>query len=122
MNSTLRSQTLPLLFQKRLRPCSMALPAGANGPVRSVSTPSVMVSAVTPTSVLIAPEDGVLLAVSALVEQAPAARSSAARVLAAATRPGLRRLRGSGIQVMRRLSFIWVRRGGDGVVAGRAGR
>src|SRR5262249_15522761 len=122
MNSTLRSQTLPFSFQNRVRPCSMALPIGANGPVRSVSTPSVMVSALTPTSVLTAPLEDALLGLSALVEQAPAARSSAAKVLAATVRPSLRRLRRSGIQVMRRLSFSGVRWGGVGVVAGRAGR
>src|SRR6266536_75969 len=109
-NSTLRSQTLPFAFQKRVRPCSMPSPAALNGPVRSVSTPSVMVSAVTPTSVLSAPPaEAAGVAVSVLVEQAPAASRTAARtaaVAAPATRPGRGRLRGPGDRDTGGFSFV----------------
>ena len=50
-NSTLRPHTPPAAFlvsQYRVRPCSTALPRPAYGPVRSVSTPSLIVVSVTP--------------------------------------------------------------------------
>src|SRR2546423_1511994 len=95
-NWTVRSQTLPLVFQKSVRPCSMPRPAALNGPVRSVRTPSVMVSAVTPTSVLSVPPEAEVDAVgSVFVEQPPAASRTAA-VRMAVTRPGRGRLRAPG--------------------------
>src|SRR4029450_5978369 len=79
-NSTLRSQTPPSALrasQNSWRPWAMPFDAPANGPDWSVSTPSVMVSSVTPGPVssavaLASPLSAVTDGSSALVEQAAA--------------------------------------------------
>src|SRR6266498_5353975 len=93
VNSILRSHTPPLSFwvsQNNLRPISSPLPAPANGPVRSVSTPSLMVVSVTPgpVSSFAPPGDGELppdlvcahpVSAAAATSAAPQMRPRAAR-------------------------------------------
>src|SRR2546429_1473837 len=88
-NCTLRPHTPPLALrssQNSVRPCSTALPSPAYGPVRSVSTPRVMVVSVTPGPVASLPALGLDDVSTALVLQPAAANTATSEIARTARR------------------------------------